>query len=128
MKVLRRQHRTRYGEIDLIGRAAEGAARSVVSYTPRYSLPEDLPMDATLFSETVARLSSRRPFSPFTIRLNDGSYFEVDSPNMLATREGVAVGIAPGKIPVWFDHQSVTRVDEDIAGGSPEAPASSVKA
>ena len=72
-------------------------------------------MDATLFTETVKRLRGRRPFRPFTLRLNDGSYFEVDAPDVLAVRDGIAVGIAPGKIPVRFDHDGVTKVEEDLA-------------
>ena len=35
--------------------------------------------------------------------------FEVDGPNALVTREGVAVFLAPGRIPVWFDHESVNQ-------------------
>ena len=78
-------------------------------------------MDAALFTETVNRLSLRRPFQPFTIRLNDGSHFEVDHPRSLIAREGLAVGFGPGKIPVWFDHNAVTKVVEDLASNTSAA-------
>ena len=79
------------------------------------------PVDAALFTETVNRLSRVHPFKPFTIRLNDGSHFEVDRPNSLTAREGLAVGFGPGNIPVWFDHEAVTKIVEDLASNTSAA-------
>ncbi|NNJ27064.1 hypothetical protein [Alienimonas chondri] len=80
-------------------------------------------MDASFFTDTVSRLRNAKPFKPFTIRLNDGSHFEVDNPDVIAAMEGLAYGFGPGRVVVWFDHSSVARIDEDIASGS--APSSS---
>jgi len=33
----------------------------------------------------------------------------------MVVRDGVAVYLKPGGIPVWFDHESVTRIVGDIA-------------
>lgn len=72
-------------------------------------------MDASFFTDTVSRLRNAQPFKPFTIRLNDGTHFEVDNPDVIAAMEGLAYGFGPGRVVVWFDHSSVTRIDEDIA-------------
>ena len=75
-------------------------------------------MEAVYFTDTVNRLCERRPFQPFTIRFNDGSHFEVDNPNFLAAKNGLAVGFGLSGAPVWFDHDAVTKVEEDIASAS----------
>jgi hypothetical protein len=49
----------------------------------------------------------------------NGDRLEVDFPNAIAFREGTALYIAPGRIPVWFDHEGVSQVIGDLAGQSP---------
>ncbi|QDT17051.1 hypothetical protein [Alienimonas californiensis] len=78
-------------------------------------------MDAGLFTDTVNRLVRRQPFQPFTIRLNDGSHFEVDRPHSLTSLDGLAVGFGPGNVPVWFDHDAVAKIVEDLASNSAAA-------
>jgi len=51
-----------------------------------------------------------QPFRVFTVELNGGRRFEIDHPGALVVRDGVAVFIAPGGIPIWFDSESVNRI------------------
>jgi hypothetical protein len=69
-------------------------------------------MTSENFDQVLEALLSRHPFRLFTVELNGGSRFEVDSPRAVVFREGVAVFIAPGGIPVWFDYNSVNRIIE----------------
>ncbi|MEX2216939.1 MAG: hypothetical protein WD768_22695 [Phycisphaeraceae bacterium] len=75
-------------------------------------------MTSENFQHIVDTLFERRPFRPFTVVLADGERFEVDHPRAMVTRDGVAVFLAPGGIPVWFDHDSVTQVIGDAAGSA----------
>ena len=67
------------------------------------------------FQTLVVALTERRPFHPFTIELTDGQRFEIDHPLVLAYRDGLATFLAPGRIPYWFDHESVSTILEDTA-------------
>jgi hypothetical protein len=69
------------------------------------------------FDNVLQGLRERQPFHVFTVELHGGRRFEVDHAGALVIRDGVAVFIAPGGVPIWFDHESV---DHTIA-----APASS---
>jgi len=62
------------------------------------------------FTAVLEGLRTTQPFQVFTVELNGGRRFEVDHPGALVTRDGVAVFLAPGGVPVWFDHESVLRV------------------
>jgi hypothetical protein len=62
------------------------------------------------FQNALEALLQRQPFRPFTIELVSGARFEVDYPGALASREGVAMFIGPGGVPVLFDHESVSRL------------------
>ncbi len=64
------------------------------------------------FHAILTRLQERRPYRIFTIELHGGQRFEVDSPYSFIHREGVGVFVAPGGIPVWFDHESVSQIFE----------------
>ena len=67
-------------------------------------------MTAENFDAVLLTLMRRQPFQVFTVELNGGQRFEVDGPNTMVIREGVAVFMAPGGIPVWFDHDSVNQI------------------
>ena len=67
------------------------------------------------FQRVIEMLSERRPFHPFAVELTDGQRFEVDHPLALAYRDGLAFFLAPGKIPYWFDHESVSAILGDTA-------------
>ena len=75
-------------------------------------------MTSDNFENILEVLSERRPFHPYTIELNGGQRFEVDHPRALAVRDGVAVYFAPGGIPYWFDHESVTTIVGNTASTS----------
>jgi hypothetical protein len=62
------------------------------------------------FQNALEALRQRQPFRPFTIELVSGVRLEVDYPGALASREGVAMFIAPGGVPVLFDHESVSQL------------------
>jgi hypothetical protein len=70
------------------------------------------------FQQLLEAFSKRSPFQPFTIEMVGGRRVEVDHARALVTRDGVAVYIAPGGIPVWFDHESVTAIVGDTANAS----------
>jgi hypothetical protein len=71
-------------------------------------------MSAERFDEAMKVLGERRPFKPFTIVLVSGSRYEIDYPSALAARDGAAVFLAPGGIPVIFDHESVSEFVSDL--------------
>ncbi|HEV3387046.1 MAG TPA: hypothetical protein VG097_19665 [Gemmata sp.] len=67
------------------------------------------------FDNTLRVLLTRRPYQMFTVELHGGERFEVDYPNALVFRDGMAVFVAPGGIPHLFDHDSVNQF---IAAGT----------
>jgi hypothetical protein len=75
---------------------------------------EECPMTAENFDKALSGLKQRTPFRPFTVELIGGHRFEVDHPGALVVRDGVAVFILPGGVPVWFDHESVTQFVGDL--------------
>ena len=50
-----------------------------------------------------------------------GNRFEVDYPDALAVREGLAIFVGPGRVPVFFDHEGVSEVIGDLSGREAEA-------
>lgn len=77
-------------------------------------------MDRGTFEATVMSYKRRRPYQPFTLELVNGGRVEIDHPDAIALREGMAFYIAPGRIPHFFDHEGVCRIIGDLAGDSPE--------
>jgi hypothetical protein len=63
-------------------------------------------MTAENFDTVLGALRELKPFRVFTV----GQRFEVDHPGALVIRDGAAVFPAPGGVPVWFDHESVTQI------------------
>jgi carbamate kinase len=47
--------------------------------------------------------------------LLSGKQFEVDHPKALVHREGVAIFVGPGGVPVVFDHEGVEHFFGDLA-------------
>ena len=62
------------------------------------------------FERGLRALVRRTPFKPFTVELVSGDRFEVDFPDALLVRDGVAVFIGPGGVPVLFDHEGVSQL------------------
>ena len=67
-------------------------------------------MTADNFTNVLDALHLLQPFRVFAVELNGGRRFEVDHPGALVVRDGVAVFLAPGGIPSWFDHESVNQI------------------
>lgn len=67
-------------------------------------------MTAENFETVLDALKQLQPFRVFTVELNGGRRFEVDHPGALIVRDGVAVFLAPGGVPIWFDHESVNQI------------------
>jgi hypothetical protein len=76
-------------------------------------------MTAEHFDETLQAFLARRPFKPFTIELNTGQRYEVDGPHSTAFENGAAVHLAPGGVPVFFDHESVNQIINAPAHSAP---------
>lgn len=80
-------------------------------------------MTADNFTNLLNGLLTRQPFTVFTVELNGGRRFEVDHARVIVVRDGVAVFLAPGGIPIWFDHESVNQIigagaNADLEGGN----------
>ena len=73
-------------------------------------------MDAEHFQRSLRAVQRRTPFRPFTVELVSGNRFQVDHPEALVLRDGVAVFVAAGGVPTLFDHESVSQIiaDQDI--------------
>jgi hypothetical protein len=67
-------------------------------------------MTAENFDHVLNTLRLLQPFRMFTVELHGGRRFEVDHPGAIVIRDGVAVFLAPGGIPIWFDHDSVNQI------------------
>ena len=67
-------------------------------------------MTADNFDRVLVALRQRQPFQMFTVELHGGRRFEVDHPGALVIRDGVAVFLAPGGAPIWFDHESANQI------------------
>jgi hypothetical protein len=63
------------------------------------------------FDHVLTALRQRKPFQVFTVELAGGHRFEVDHPTAIVIRNGVAVFLAPGGSPVWFDHKNVSQIE-----------------
>lgn len=70
-------------------------------------------MTSDHFDDSLQTLRQRTPFRPFTVELISGDRFEVDYPDALVVREGIAVFIAPGGVPRLFDHESISQLIAD---------------
>ena len=71
-------------------------------------------MVAEHFDATLRAFQRRTPFQPFTVVLVNGDRFEVDHPNAFVVRDGMGIYVAPGGIPVLFDHEGVSQFVGDL--------------
>lgn len=67
-------------------------------------------MTAKNFDRTLRSYQKRKPFQSFRVRFVDGEYIDVDHPEALVTRGGVAVYVAADGTPTLFDHEGVSEV------------------
>jgi hypothetical protein len=73
-------------------------------------------MDRDAFDGTIRAFKHRKPFQPFTVAMVDGDRLEVDHPDALAVRDGIALYAGPGGVPVIFDHEGVSQIIGDLSG------------
>jgi hypothetical protein len=66
-------------------------------------------MTAKNFEKTLQAYQKRKPFRSYRVRFVDGEYIDVDHPEALVTRGGVAVYFAADNTPTLFDHESVSQ-------------------
>jgi hypothetical protein len=76
-------------------------------------------LTADNFEQALGALHQRSPFRPFTVVLLSGRQFEVDHPGALVHRDGVAVFVGPGGVPVIFDHEGVEHFVADLTDRPP---------
>ena len=67
-------------------------------------------MTSEHFDLTLRAFQKRAPFKAFTVELVSGQRFQVDHPEALVLRDGAAVFVAKGGVPVLFDHEGVSQV------------------
>lgn len=71
------------------------------------------------FERSLRAFVRRTPFRPFTVELVSGARIQVDHPEALVFRGGVAVFINPEGVPTIVDHESVSQWN-GIADHGPE--------
>ena len=71
-------------------------------------------MNITNFNNTLIAFRRMTPFRPFTVALVNGDRYEIDHPDAIVIRDGMAVYLAPGRVPVLFDHEGVSQVIGDL--------------
>ena len=77
-------------------------------------------MDVSQFERSLRAFQRRTPFHPFTVALVNGDRIQVDHPEALILRDGVAVFIGAGGVPTLFDHSSVSQfVGEPMSQPTP---------
>lgn len=76
-------------------------------------------MTAENFDHTLQAFQNQSPFRPFTVVLLSGRQFEVDHGGALVHRDGVAIFVGPGGVPVVFDHEGVEHFAGDLADRPP---------
>lgn len=67
------------------------------------------------FDHTLQALRDRSPFRPFTVVLHSGRKFEIDHAEAVVQRDGVAIFVGRGGVPVVFDHEGVEHFVGDLA-------------
>jgi hypothetical protein len=73
-------------------------------------------MEVETFDGTLNAFKRRIPFKPFTVALVNGDRFEVDYPDAVVVRDGVAIYVAAGGVPIIFDHEGVNQFIGDLMG------------
>lgn len=73
-------------------------------------LVRSLSMDLDAFDRSLRAFVGRRPFRAFTIELVSGSRLQIDHPEAVVFRHGVAIHFTPDGTPTLFDHQSVSQL------------------
>ena len=67
-------------------------------------------MEIGQFERSLRAFQRRTPFGSYTVALVNGERIQVDHPEALVLRDGVAVFIAAGGVPTLFEHISVSQL------------------
>lgn len=67
-------------------------------------------VEAEAFDRSLRAFARRSPFKPYVVEWNSGSRLQVDHPEALVFRSGVAVHFALDGTPTLFDHQDASQV------------------
>jgi hypothetical protein len=67
-------------------------------------------MTAENFNKTLRAYQKRMPFRSFRARFVSGEHVDVDHPEALVIRAGVAVYLNAAGVPTLFDRESVSEV------------------
>jgi len=62
------------------------------------------------FERALRAFHRRTPFRRFVVKFISGDHIEVDHPEALVLRGGVAVYLSAQGVPTLFDHESVSEV------------------
>jgi hypothetical protein len=76
------------------------------------------------FEKLLRALGHRKPFRAYTVEFVNGEHIEVDHPEALIVRAGVAVYLAADGTPAWFDHLGVSRVVGTVDQAPSQGPQS----
>lgn len=76
-------------------------------------------MDRTHFDSALEAFRERTRFWPYTIARVNGDRVEVDHSDALVVRDGVAIYVAPGGVPLVFDHEGVSQIVGDLSAADP---------
>lgn len=76
-------------------------------------------MTAEFFQATLEVMLLRRPFKPITIELHGGTRFEIDTSLATTLRDGKAIFLSPGSVPIYFDNESVSNIIDSPAHAAP---------
>ena len=68
-------------------------------------------MEQDHFERSLRAFIRRTPFKAFTVEFVSGGRVEVDHPEAVVFRAGVAVYLSPEGIPVLFDREGVSRLN-----------------
>jgi hypothetical protein len=72
-------------------------------------------MKLETFADAIRTFRKRTPYHPFTIVTVSGEKYEIDHPEAILERDGVAMYAGPGGKPVIFDHEGVSEIVGDLA-------------
>ena len=67
-------------------------------------------MESDAFDRSLRAFQRRRPFQSFTVELVSGDRYEIDHPEALVFRSGVAVFVSLDGTPTLLDHESVSQL------------------
>ena len=72
------------------------------------------------FERTLRALVRRKPFRPFSVEFVSGARINVDHPEALVFRGGVAVYLSSKGVPTLFDHEGVSELIGATDGTAPD--------